>query len=74
MPKFIKDFFDIYAYDHDRQFATFGEDELKGRHPKIDPVTGKKKISVAKIITRVLGTAVFVYFMIMLVRYIIVWG
>ena len=73
MPKFIKDFFDVYAYDNDRQFATFGN-ELKGRVPKLHPVTGKKIISVGKIISRVIGTTVFVYFVAMLIRYIIVWG
>ena len=73
MPKFIKDFLDIYAYENEKQFLTFGS-ELEGRHPKIDPVTGKKKISVVKIITRVFGTAVLAYFITMLVRYILVWG
>ena len=72
MPKFlknfIKDFLNIYVDDKTIRDA-YGE-EYAGRFKNIDPVTGKKKISASKIIIRVLGVIIAVYFLILLTRVI----
>lgn len=63
MPKFItniaKDFLNIYVEEDDIRKA-YG-DEYADRHSNIDPKTGKKIISGAKVFTRA-----FVVFMILL--------
>jgi len=74
MPRFIKDFLDVYQYENDRQFLTFSEDEYKGRHPRLHPSTGKKMVSISKIISRVFGSVALIYFLIIFIRYIIVWA
>ena len=70
MPKFIKNiirnFFDIYAYADDSQFLSFAN-QFKDHSPILDPVTGKKKISAAKIFKRI-----FLIFILALVIFILV--
>jgi len=71
MPKFIKDFLNIYL-DEENIRAAYG-DEYADRFSVFDPITGKKKISVAKILKRVLIVFLIALNLIWLIRLIIVW-
>ena len=69
MPKFIKniikDFLNIYLDDNDIREA-YG-DEYADRFSAVNPVTGKKTISVSKVITRI-----FIVFMVLFCVFILI--
>jgi len=69
MPKFIqniiKDFLNIYLDEKDIREA-YG-DEYADRFSAINPITGKKKISVSKVLKRIL-----IVFILALVLFIII--
>jgi len=74
MPKFVKDFLDIYVTEKDIK-QSFG-DEYVERFSNVDSETGKKKtrkISVSKLTARIIGTSVFIYFLFMFIRLVKVW-
>lgn len=69
MPRFIdkliKDFLDIYQ-DENNIRESYGN-EYADRFSAVDPVTGKKKISVGKVLTRV-----YIVFMVLLCLFFLV--
>jgi hypothetical protein len=70
MPNFIKnfirDFLDVYI-DENQIREAYGN-EYADRFAAVDPVTGKRKISVAKILKRVVGVFIFAIFLFFIIR------
>ena len=62
MTKFIsnlfKNYFDVYAYEDDSSSYLIFDNQFNDHVIKVDPVTGKKVISVSKILKRV-----FIFFL-----------
>jgi len=62
----IKDFLDIYI-DENQVRETYGN-EYADRFSSVNPVTGKKKVSVSKILKRIVGVFIFALFLFLIVR------
>ena len=72
MPKFInkiiKNFFNIYQ-DENNIRESYGN-EYAERFSVIDPATGKKKVSVSKVITRIFIVLMIILCLIIIIRMI----
>jgi len=70
MPNFIKnfirDFLDIYI-DENQVREAYGN-EYADRFSSVDPKTGKKKVSVSKVLKRIVGILIFAMFIFFIVR------
>jgi len=70
MPNFIKnairDFLDIYI-DENQIREAYGN-EYADRFAAVDPVTGKKRISVSKVFKRIAGVFIFAIFLFFIIR------
>ena len=57
MPRFInkiiKDFLNIYEYEDDSPYYMSFSNQSNDHVLKLDPVTGKKKVSAAKVLKRI---------------------
>ena len=71
MPKFIKDFLNIYV-DEEQVREAYG-DEYADRFSAVDPATGKKKISAAKIFKRLFILFLIGFNLLWIIRYLIVY-
>ena len=66
MPKFIKDFFNVYLDENEIREA-YGN-EYADRFSVINPATGKRRISVAKILKRIAIVFILALIIFMLIR------
>ena len=62
----IRDFLDIYI-DENQIREAYGN-EYADRFAAVDPVTGKKRISVSKVFKRIAGVFIFAIFLFFIIR------
>jgi len=63
----VKEFVDIYV--DERQIRESYGDEYADRFSQVDPATGKKRISAAKVLTRVVIAGLAAFWIIIFIRY-----
>ena len=68
LKRMINGFLDIYV-DENQVRETYG-DEYADRFAAVDPKTGKKTVSVSKILKRIVGVFIFALYLFLMIRII----